>query len=453
MTPIAVTPWTARFFPLLDRAEIFQRALLGSPGLFDLDALPVDSACMALAHELTQVFYPTAQIIDVLHCQIEIALAHSLMTYPDLRSYTEGIYRHEPPLPTFVPLRCLTGLAGIGKSSLVKALQRVLPASEQRLVPVDEEPSPISTLWTMNVQVQSSLRDLFGAFGGSDGTLKNRIDTTRKRAYRDGVSLFIADEFQFLTSSSLAHTRVTQTLLSLGYCGLPAFYVANYSLLHRLLRRPQEDRDRLLCDVTILVPDLPASEDWMRTVALQIAVAPDVFQIDPETDAPQIHRLCAGLKRILANLLVITYRDIRQRTRSGERVVVRLKDLQAAYESVQFASHRIDVEIITQQTILNRSVDRRRSDLWCPIDGGEFSHAGLRAALIRQREATLANRIQDAAASCSERALAKNTNQAPLEQDNKKVVVKLPRPLRPSSTELKANAQRLMDDNLGNFPD
>lgn len=445
MTSVAATPWASRFLPLLDKAVIFQRATRSSTGLFDLNALPADTACTALAYELEQVFYPTTQMVDVLHRQIEIALAHNLLSYPDSRTYMEGIYSRHPPLPMFVPLRCITGLAGIGKSALVKALERVLPPSGPRSVPLDEAPSPVGSIWTVNVQVQSSLRDLFSAFGGADGALKDRIDTMRKRAYRDGISLLVADEFQFLTSSSSAHTRVTQTLLSLGYCGLPAFYVANYSLLHRLLRRPHEDRDRLLCDITILTPDLPDSEDWMRTLAFQIGVAPDVFRIDPVSDGAQIHRWCAGLKRLLANLLVIAYHGVRRRSRNGEDVVVCTKDLQTAYESSQFAVHRADVEIIIQQMILNRSVDRRRPDLWCPISGTESVHAELRTALVRQREATLTSRIQSAAASRTERDAMNNVMSAPLGEGLGKVV-KLPRSQRPSSAELKANAQRLLDD-------
>lgn len=112
---------------------------------------------------------------------------------------------------------------------------------------------------------------------------------------------------------------------------------------------------------------------------------------------------------------------------------------------MQFSNYRIDVEIITRQTILNRPMDRRRSDLWCPIGGGESIHAELRTALIQQREAALTDRIQNAAASCSERAIVKNINQASLDKQTGKVV-KLPRSQRPSSAELKANAQRLLTD-------
>lgn len=452
MTSIAVTPWTERFLPLLDKAEIFRRTLHGPTSLSDLEALPVDTACLILARELEQVFYPTTQMVDVLHRQVEIALAHSLLIYPDPRSYLEGIYSRLPPLPAFGSVRCVTGLAGIGKSSFLKALQRLLPPGEPRVVPSDAAPSPTATLWAMNIQVQSSLRDLFGTFGGPDGVLKDRIDTMRKRAYRDGISLIVADEFQFLTSSSAAHTRLAQTLLSLGYCGLPACYVANYSLLHRLLRRPQEDRDRLLCDFTILTPDLPESEDWMHTLTFQIGVVPDAFRINPATEGAQVHRLCAGLKRTLADLLVLAYRVARLGTRPGERAAVRLKDLQTAYESEQFASHRIDVEIITQQTILNRPIDKRRTDLWCPINAGASAHSELRKALIRQRDVALTHWIQEAAATRRERKALNSIVQA-TSADTSGKVVKLPRSPRPSSAELKANAQRLMDDRFNPLPE
>ena len=42
-----------------------------------------------------------------------------------------------------------------------------------------------------------------------------------------------------------------------SYLNAPLVYSANYSLCHRLLKRPQEERDRLLSDIIVVMPEMP----------------------------------------------------------------------------------------------------------------------------------------------------------------------------------------------------
>lgn len=438
MTELPQTPWAARFLPLLDRDTIRERSHREAVPLTGLDALPVDTACKLLAKELWPVFYPTTQAVDLLYLLVQRALAHCLQHYPDVEAYVKGLYSKFPPLPEFSPLFCLTGLAGVGKSGVLNALQRILPADSSIELPPDQV-FPLRSLWQLDVRIQSSLRDIFAPLGGTDGTLKDRIHSARKRAYRDGIALLPADEFQFLTASAEANTFITQTLLSMGYCGLPAMFIANYSLLHRLLRRPQEDRDRLLSDIIVMYPDSPESEDWAMTLAALLGVAPDVFQIDAQREAPEFYRYCAGIKRAAANLLVVAYRLARTNRPKKRPTVVTLKDIMAAYGSARLAAQREDVELITQQTILNRQASRRRSDLWCPIQDLERT-ARLSKEMGARREVQVASAIQRAAAPGEERVEHPVLPEGAL--DN---VVGIRRRKRPSAEILKANAASLHD--------
>lgn len=436
------TPWVSRFLPLLDKVEIKRRALRPATQLVGLNELPVTTACSLLANELKQVFYPSTQVVDILHQLIEMALTHSLQHYPDEQTYLDWIYKKESPLPDFMFPLCLTGLAGIGKSGVAKALGRILPADDVISCSTDEVKHPLKSLWEIAIRAQSKLSELFALLGGAEGSLRDQTISARRRAYRMGISLVVPDEFQFMTASSTANTRIVQALMSLAYLGLPFVYIANFSLLHRLLKRPQEDRDRLLSKIVVMMPDAPESEDWVNTLKLQLAVAPGVFQIDPETDGEQIYRYCAGIKRYEARLLEVAYMLAREGRPHDNMTIVTMADVKAAYESGKYAAQRADAELITQQFILNRQADKRRPDLWCPIEQPRTLSEKLSTQLQRQRSINLAEKIQYASASQAERQ-AYDAGTSTSDKSGTKHVIGLNRKKRPTAEALKANALML----------
>lgn len=444
MSNAPISPWLARFLPLLDKDEIRRRAILSAVPISDLHTLPVEAASRALEDAMENVFHPTTQIVDVLHQLVSSAYGHCLQFYPDSKSYTANIYRQESPLSTFMFPTCLTGLAGVGKSRLARALERILPADGHVECPLESSKFPLRSMWKIDVQIRSSLKDIFAPLGGAEGSLGDQLKTARKRAYRDGVSLILADEFQFLTASASANTRITQTLLSLGYCGLPTVYVANYSLLYRLMRRPQEDRDRLLANVVVMSPDAPESEDWTNTLAALIATAPDVFRINPKTEGPQFHRYCAGIKRAAAHLLVVGFRLACLQRQGMGQVVVTMVHIQAAYRSTEYSTHRTDIEIITQQFILGRMVNKKRRELWCPLGHPASQQARLSQEMGRGRDLQLTDKIQTSAATETERVVLQ-AHTAQTSAGKSGSVIRLPRRKRPDAETLKANAESLRD--------
>lgn len=438
------TPWVSRYLPLLDKTEIKRRALRAATPLTGLNELPVATACSLLANELKQVFYPTTQVVDILHQFVEMALAHSLQHYPDEQTYLDWIYKKESPLPDFMAPLCLTGLAGIGKSGVAKALGRILPADDVISCSADEVKHPLRSLWEIDIRAQSKLSELLAPLGGADGSLREQTHSARRRAYRMGISLVVPDEFQFMTASATANTRIVQALMSLAYLGLPFVFIANFSLLHRLLKRPQEDRDRLLSKVIVMMPDAPESDDWINTLKLQLAVAPGVFQIDPDTEGEQIYRYCAGIKRYEARLLEVAYMLAREGRPHNKMTIVTMADVKAAYESSKYVAQRTDAELITQQFILNRQADKKRPDLWCPIDQPRTLSETLATQLQRQRSINLAEKIQYASVSQAERQAYDACNVTP-DKSGAKNVIGLNRKKRPTAEALKANASRLRD--------
>jgi hypothetical protein len=436
------TPWVSRFIPLLDKSEIKRRALRSATPLTGLDELPVATASSLLANELKHVFYPTTQAVDVLYQFVEMVLAHSLQHYPDEQTYLDWVYKKETPLPDFIPPLCLTGLAGIGKSGVARAFARILPVDDVISCSADEVKHPLKSLWKIDIRAQSKLSDLLAPLGGTEGSLRDQTSSARRRAYRMGISLVVPDEFQFMTASSTANTRIVQALMSLAYLGLPFVFIANFSLLHRLLKRPQEDRDRLLSKIVVMMPDAPESEDWLNTLKLQLAVAPGVFQIDPDIDGEQIYRYCAGIKRYEARLLEVAYALAREGRPHDRMTVVTMTHVKAAYESCGYVAQRADAELITQQFILNRQADKKRSDLWCPIEQLCKLSDVLSTQLQRQRSVNLAAKIQYASASQAERQVY-GTRVSPSDKSCTNNVVGLNRKKRPSVETLKANASML----------
>jgi hypothetical protein len=430
--------------PLLDKAEIRRRALRPATPLTNLKELPAATACSLLANELKQVFYPTTQAVDILHQFIEMALAHSLQHYPDEHTFLDWIYKRESPLPDFMPPLCLTGLAGIGKSGVAKALGRILPADGVVTCSADEVKHPLKSLWGIAIRAQSKLSDLLAPLGGAEGSLRDQTNSARRRAYRMGISLVVPDEFQFMTASSTANTRIVQALMSLAYLGLPFVYIANFSLLHRLLKRPQEDRDRMLSNIVVMLPDAPESEDWVNTLKLQLAVAPGVFRIDPDTDGEQIYRYCAGIKRYEARLLVVAYMLAREGRPHDKMTIVTMGDVKAAYESGKYAAQRADAELITKQFILNRQADKKRRDLWCPVEQPRTPSETLATQLQRQRSINLAEKVQYTSASQTERQ-AYDACTSISGKSGTNNVIGLTRKKRPTAETLKANASQLRD--------
>lgn len=444
MSNAPISPWLARFLPLLDKDEIKRRATLSAIPVSDLQTLPVDAACIALKSAMQNVFYPTTQVVDVLHQLVSAAYGHCLHFYPNQQSYTKNIYRQYSPLSAFMFPTCLTGFSGVGKSCLASALERILPANAHVECPPESSKFPLRSMWKIDVQIRSSLKDIFTPLGGSEGSLGDQLITARKRAYRDGVSLLLADEFQFFTASASANTRIAQTLLSLGYCGIPTVYIANYSLLYRLLRRPQEDRDRLLANVVVMSPDTPQSEDWTHTLAALIATAPDVFRINPRTEGSQFHRYCAGIKRAAAHLLVVGYRFACLQREGTEQVIVTMAHIHEAYQSTLYSTHRTDIEIITQQFILGRMVNNKRRDLWFPLGHAASQQVMLSQEMGRGRDLQLTEKIQTSAATASERTTLQE-HTARTSAGISGTVIRLPRRKRPDAETLKTNAESLRD--------
>jgi hypothetical protein len=264
----------------------------------------------------------------------------------------------------------------------------------------------------------------------------------RRRAYRDGVAFLLEDEFQFATGSSSANARVTQMLLASGYIGLPTGIVANFSLLHRLMKRPAEDRHRLLSNPIVLLPEHAGSEDWYKTLDAQQAAAPNILVFDTKKDGPTIHRYSAGDLRAEVALLLCAYEIGR-----ASNGVVGLREIEAAYHSTQYAAYRRDVEAITQLSLGDRKMRKMRPDLWCPLDlpADATAKFAARASEARQERAD-DQATRDSLTAEEQAALAaKEKSSQPKKQTTSGQVVRLAKKGPPTAAELQAKMAKFRD--------
>lgn len=353
-------PWRDRFAPLLRRDEIRKRAELHPIPLSGFEGMSPLEAGIAIKNALEKMFYPSEQCLDILLEWVTAASAHCAEVYRGHRAFLEGVYLPQPPLPEFRFPLCLTGLAGTGKSALHKALGRIMPPLGT-VTAEDGSVFPLESHRAITVRASSTPRDILVMLARREGAVRTLSNMVRKQAYRDGWAFLCLDEFQFATQSELANTRIVQMLMAMCYVGIPAAFIANFSMLHKLNSRNQEDIHRLLGNVRILQPESCNSADWRTLLRWQRDVAPQVFAFDPDGDAEALHHLSGGVKRAVATLLKIAFVNACSTGRT-----VNVSALEKAYKTADYAPFRTDIESL--QKLYGTYRDSRK-DLWCPIDG------------------------------------------------------------------------------------
>ncbi|MGF7131468.1 hypothetical protein P3T40_002950 [Paraburkholderia sp. EB58] len=367
-------PWTTRFENQWTDEAI--DAVVEVPALpLHLEALSADVGAEVLRCGLERIFVSGGQARWILRQLIDILYSHAQSHFVSEEAYMRGLYDSDPWGQAVPPAICLTGLAGVGKSELIWALQKLIGAPTLIDVPghtgISLVPGWFLTLkngvelsqllrpWVMSDQIQNTFED-----GESEkGRIKNAqlMKSARRRSWRDGVCFLVVDEFQFITLGSEANARATLVLLKLQGLGPRLIYVANYSLVHRLKKRGHEDRDRLLQKPIIVQPEVRSSTDWIRLLHELKKVSPEVLTFDVDASQEQVHQYTFGLKRAVVRLIVIAFRVWRSK---GGRHGIGADELSHAYRSVEYSTCREDVEALWQQQIQGKLL---RPDLWCPF--------------------------------------------------------------------------------------
>jgi len=361
MTVASESPWAERFVALVDKDEIRRKITVLPRPFTDYQKLPPAQASLEFKARLDEMYFPGAQCVEIIAEWVGLALEHCQRHYREPQSFLAAVYGEEVPLRAFSFPMCLTGLAGTGKSKLLTAFERLMPP-DATFVTNDKTTFRMESHRVLTVQARASATDILIALTGQNGNARMLTGVARKRAYRDGWAFLGVDEFQFLTQSDKANTRLVQLLMLVSYVGIPVVFVSNFSMLHKLLRRNQEDRQRLLGNVRALFPEPPSSDDWANMLEWHKRIAPDVFEFDAKADAGAIHQLTAGINRAENKLLELAFRYAMESGRA-----VGLRELEIAYRSRDYAVYRTDIEILSRLPF-NAALKKAHPDLWCPFD-------------------------------------------------------------------------------------
>ncbi|MDC7714419.1 hypothetical protein PQU96_09795 [Vogesella sp. LYT5W] len=427
------------------------------PGVLvqNLAHLSVEEACQKLDQAWKAIFVPGPQHVELLRCLLEQARGFASSSYPTVKDYNRRRCSYMQGASAPQPIRCLTGLAGVSKSSLIQAFERICrlqPTAEfqtegQRLmlypvryVKINGQPSVVGILQGMSNPVALAGRRMTGM----TGLMAHVGDWFMATA----TSTLVVDEMQFFTQSSSASTKTSHLIMTLANLGPPLVYVANFSLVKKLMLRPQEERDRLLAAPMVLDP--PAADDqwWSDAIREYLAVSSDTFRLDAVSHAAVLHHYTAGLFRALRQLLLQAYRE----ARAQDKDVVTLEEVKLAYGSRAYSSHRKDVEDLASLSISSQMAEKR-PDLVCPFIEVQIAGKVAKPTAPQQPQtlcsppdvpAALIESTISASAKATLRDLREVANQ-PSEERTTAAVTRLPKRTPVTAQSLHLGAQVLRD--------
>jgi len=368
------TIWIDRFPESPSNDFIANRIKIPAKPIIGLGVGSPDVDARRLEAGLKQVYFPTSNVCDILRRFSSIGRAHAMEHFHDAQSYVGGVYDDIAPSTNPMPI-CFTALAGAGKTQLVRAFERLIGIfPPNNIAGVDGIPNIPG--WYMRVNERASINQLLrpilepancnlneqfeSAPSPKSHDLVRLLKKARRRAHRDGVCVAFADEFQFLTHSQDATALITKLLYQLWTLGPRLVFVSNYSLIHTLKRRPDQDKDRLLSNPIVLHPCAYDSADWTELLNELFLVGPDVFRLNAAQDSEALHQFTFGVNRRLVDLLVLAYRM----QRKAQKATITFADIERAQRCAEYSMHRETVNLLTEQSITKKMA---RPDLWCPF--------------------------------------------------------------------------------------
>lgn len=364
-------PLQERLRRLSNLEQLRSRSLFLPPPELRLDLDTAEVATDRLRVAWSRIYLPHESHLMLMRDMVDRAVRSVEKRYPSRELYMKARYSGSPPSPE-EQVWCVTGLAGISKSATMTAIHRVFASVEASggffpEMGIEHEPQlilhvQIGALKNVNEILSGLANPLFLAHH-KKAQLWRLKDHLREWLYAQSTLLIVVDELQFLTRSSTASTLIANTISALSELGPPVFYTSNYSLGQKLMRRPQEDKDRLLARVTLLDP--PSSNDahWAKVLTSYLSIAPGRFDTDISECADQLHRLTAGLYRALKDLLCEACRIA---WLVDAKSIVTMNHIRQAYRSPTYTSHRTDIEAL-EWIATSAQARRERSDLVSPF--------------------------------------------------------------------------------------
>lgn len=375
----------ARFDGCSDIDQIRERVTVRPDPVQSLGSLDIMMGAEVLADALKQIYLPNEFSLGFIKEMVGRASLYSRTVFESQTTYLSRVYN--PPDVEVAPI-CLTGLAGIGKSQTIAALRKVLPPPISFTCDHFEGTLQLVSYWYASARGKAGGRQLLADFV-LNGQQKSSYNSAklliecRRRVNRDGVSMLLLEETQHINTGQGA-SKVTDILLTMAAIGPPMIYVSNYSLVHKLLGRNSEDKQRLLSEPRVMLPDAPDGLEWRAYIAECVRVSAGHIQAPLDDLVNEIYRSTFGIKRLAVQLIKLAYIEARL---SG-RVCIDITDITRAYRSPVYASNQKDVEELHMQALQNRTTGSR-IDLRCPFE----VPSALRSNVVKFARADRDNRV------------------------------------------------------------
>ena len=328
----------------------------------------LQAASSEIDRAMKSFYVPSDQEVDYLLEIVSTASQYSSAVYESEALFLRGLHARTLPQCPILP-RCLSALAGAGKSALFLAVERVMPVVEMIALPLAiAHEFPMRSCQRIVVDAASTMRELLDPMLPSDlrvqqdeslGSLqaaKKRSRATTgdlhlaasRRCFSMGVASLMLDETQFASHSPAAGARAVSWVLTFGRLPPPFLFAVNYDLLKKLLDRPDYDKDRILADPKILMPEPPRSDGMSKYLTECQVVLAEVlgFRLAEEPDL--IFSLTANVRRKVARILVLAYEAMR----AAKAKTIMPEHLRAAYGSLKYSAMRSDVTAILTQSVL-----------------------------------------------------------------------------------------------------
>lgn len=385
--------------------QIRSRVTVRSEPVPDLSVRDTMIASEQLETGLAQIFIPNEFSLAFIEEMVGRASMHSQRLFTNEASYVSGIFN--PPEVEVAPI-CLSGLAGVGKSQTIAAVLKLLPPPTEFSCSLYEHPVTLVSHWFASARGKASGKALLEDFVFGDAkpsgrtTIAQLLQESRRRANRDGVSLAVLEEMQH-TSTGSGVANVTDILLTMTGVGPPMIYVCNYSLGHKLFGRNSEDKQRLLANPRIMLPDDPGSADWLNYVAECVRVSNGAITADLSELAAELYRCTYGLKRLAVQLLKRAYVECRD----AGRQCVTLLDITAAYRSTAYTANARDVETL-QHLALSGRPKKADMHLVCPFDLPAAMKSNVVKFAREERHQRVIGKVFESALTENERAAKKH---------------------------------------------
>lgn len=395
----------SRFTGCLDVNDIRAKVTVSPEPTTALESLDVMVAAETLSNKLKQIFIPNEFSLTFIKEMVGRASMHSQRLFASEAVYSSNVFH--PPEVEVSPL-CLTGLAGVGKSQTIAALRKVLPPPMEFSCDLFHGSVTLTSDWYASARGKASGKALLEHFVFGDKkpvgktTVAQLLQLARRGANREGVSLVMLDETQHF-NTGLGAAKVTDVLLTVAAIGPPTVFLSNYSLVHKLMARNSEDKQRLLANPQIMLPDEPDSADWHHYIAECIRVSNGAIQADTGEMAAEIYRCTFGLKRLVVQILTLAYVECR----NAGRYSVSLVDIVSAYRSVAYTVSAREVEKLQFLALGGRS-RKGDLDLVCPFDLPVVMKSNVVKFTRDDRHERVIAKVFDSAMTDTERAAMKH---------------------------------------------